>query len=183
MSQPEFLPDVLMYTGVSMIVLSFMGYFGAKQESKIGLLTYSGLASVLVVNMIIFTSLITLGAQVMRQSSEEQCLLSMPSFNRDFIKESIGCSHKYASNSTDAMSLTCPKEEISQIWESNIDIDYLEQNEIYGCLNVNCCAPMLAFIKSKFDFLAAFCIVSILFLLTAVMCTLYMYRKTRRYPT
>lgn len=63
------------------------------------------------------------------------------------------------------------------MWELNVEIEVNAQSDIYGCLNENCCPAMISFVKSKFDFLAAFSIVGFFFMLVAVISTLYMYKK------
>jgi hypothetical protein len=42
---------------------------------------------------------------------------------------------------------------------------------------------MISFVKGKFNFLAAFCIVALIFVIVAIMSTHYMYKKLKRYKT
>lgn len=42
---------------------------------------------------------------------------------------------------------------------------------------------MISFVKGKFNFLAAFCIVALFFITVAIMNAHYMYKKIRRYST
>ena len=92
----------------------------------------------------------------------------MPYFHKNFY-ESFGCMNKYTQNTTDYTSLTCEKEAISTIWETTVDIPVDDQNDFYGCLNEKCCAAMISFVKGKFNFLAAFCIVAFFFIMVAIM--------------
>lgn len=91
--------------------------------------------------------------------------------------------NKYVQNTTDATTLTCDKSDISTIWESNIGVDVEEQGEFYGCLNEKCCIAMISYVKGKFNFLAAFCIVAFFFTLVAIMTSQYMYKKIKKYHT
>ena len=52
---------------------------------------------------------------------------------------------------------------------------------MFGCLNANCCSAMISYVKSKFNFLAAFCIVAFFFLLVAILTSRYMYKKIKKY--
>lgn len=42
---------------------------------------------------------------------------------------------------------------------------------------------MISFVKGKFNFLAAFCIVALIFILVAIMNARYMYKKIRKFNT
>lgn len=77
--------------------------------------------------------------------------------------------NKYTQNHTDVNYLTCDKEQMGTIWENNVGIEVEEQSEFYGCLNEKCCIAMISFVKGKFNFLAAFCIVAFFFTLVAII--------------
>ena len=49
----------------------------------------------------------------------------MPFFNKDFY-ESFGCQIKYTQNASSYENLTCNKEEIVTVWETNLGIDATE---------------------------------------------------------
>ena len=106
----------------------------------------------------------------------------MPYFHKNFY-ESFGCLQKYVANTTDPTRLQCPKYHIAAIWEQNVDVAIDEQSEFYGCLNQNCCIAMISFVKGKFNFLAAFCIVAFFFIMVAIMTSQYMYKKIKKYHT
>lgn len=42
---------------------------------------------------------------------------------------------------------------------------------------------MISFVKGKFNFLAAFCIVALFFITVAIMNAYYMYKKIKKYNT
>ena len=46
----------------------------------------------------------------------------MPFFHKNYY-DNFGCIDKYTSNSTDAAYLTCPKNQMATLWESNVGID------------------------------------------------------------
>lgn len=92
----------------------------------------------------------------------------MPFFHKNFY-ESFGCANKYTQNTTDSTYLTCEKEAQVSIWESNVNIPVNEQTDAYGCLNERCCEAMISFVKGKFNFLAAFSIVSFFFIMVAIL--------------
>ena len=106
----------------------------------------------------------------------------MPFFHRDFFT-TFGCSNKYTQSSNDLSQLTCPKQDISSVWEPNVGVQIDEQTHNYGCLNQRCCVAMISFVKGKFNFLAAFCIVALIFILVAIMNARYMYKKIRKFNT
>jgi len=42
---------------------------------------------------------------------------------------------------------------------------------------------MISYIRSRFDFLSAFCVVAFLYLLVSIVATRYMYKKTKKFRT
>lgn len=106
----------------------------------------------------------------------------MPYFHKNFY-DNFGCINKYTQNNTDYNYLTCDKENIVSIWETDVDVDVSEQSDFYGCLNQQCCEAMISFVKGKFNFLAAFCIVAFFFILVAIMTAQYMHKKIKKYHT
>jgi Tetraspanin family len=93
-SEPEYLPQVLIGTGIAMILVAFLGYFASRAESNTGLVTYSILCGILMANFMIFTLLLNFGSNVLQQNFEEKCMEIMPYFHRNFY-ESFGCMNKY----------------------------------------------------------------------------------------
>jgi hypothetical protein len=65
------------------------------------------------------------------------------------------------------------------MWESNVGIPIDEQTEKYACLNPKCCVSMISHVKGRFDFLSAFCIVGVIFVIVAIMNVYYMYKKLK----
>jgi hypothetical protein len=50
------------------------------------------------------------------------------------------------------MSLSCPKNRVSTIWEINLD-KYVEDHiDLYGCFNYKCCLTLTTFILSKIQY-------------------------------
>lgn len=69
------------------------------------------------------------------------------------------------------------------MWEANVGVAVDDQSEKFGCLNEKCCIAMISFVKGKFNFLSAFCIVAFFFTLVAIMTSQYMYKKIKKYHT
>lgn len=165
--EPEFLPYVLIFTGIGMILIAYLGFFASRAESKTGLNTYALLCGFLMVNYVIFTALINFGAKQLEIVFEDKCYQIMPYFNKNFYDQ-FGCNYKYTQNSTDYTSLTCLKEEIASIWETSVGIAVTDQSDFYGCLNSKCCDAMVSFVKGKFDILSTFSIVAFFFILISI---------------
>ncbi len=62
-AEPEFLPQVLISTGVAMILVAFLGFSASKAENRTGLNTYSILCGVLMANFLIFTAILNFGSK------------------------------------------------------------------------------------------------------------------------
>ena len=65
------------------------------------------------------------------------------------------------------------------MWEPNVGIPIDEQTERYACINKKCCVAMISHVKGKFDFLSAFCIVGVIFVVVVLMNVYYMYKKIK----
>jgi hypothetical protein len=65
------------------------------------------------------------------------------------------------------------------MWETNVGIPIEEQTEKFACLNKKCCVAMISHVKGRFDFLSAFCIVGIIFVVVVIMNVYYMYKKLK----
>ncbi len=61
-AEPEFLPQVFIYTGLAMIIVSYIGFFASKNESKFGLIAYILFCVFLLANFAIFTFLLNYGS-------------------------------------------------------------------------------------------------------------------------
>lgn len=133
-AEPEFLPQVFIFTGLAMILVAYIGFFASKTESKFGLLAYILLCVFLLANFIIFTMLLNSGANTLQSLFEEKCHEVMPFFHKNFY-HSFGCAHKYIQTADDLSQLKCPKEDMTSIWESNVGVPVKEQQQNYGCLN------------------------------------------------
>ena len=163
-------------------MVAFLGFFASRSESKVGLLAYITFCAVLLANFIIFTMLLSDGSQTLQTMFEERCHEIMPFFHRNFF-QSFGCTNKYISDANDLRALKCPKEDIASVWEANVGISVEDQSQKYACLNQRCCVAMISFVKGKFNFLAAFCIVALFFIAVATMNAQYMYKKIRKFNT
>jgi hypothetical protein len=106
----------------------------------------------------------------------------MPYFHKDFFS-TFGCNAKYTQTSADIQSLTCTKQDVSSVWEANIGVPIAQQSRDYGCLNQRCCVAMISFVKGKFNFLEAFCIVALIFIVVGIMTAHYMYKKIKKFNT
>ena len=69
---------------------------------------------------------------------DDQCHFVIPEFSQDMLMEN-GCQMKYFSYSSKISTLSCPKKEISRIWEDNVNLLIEDQKVVYGCVNQNCC--------------------------------------------
>jgi hypothetical protein len=106
----------------------------------------------------------------------------MPYFHKSFY-QNFGCKNKYLDSVDNIGNLHCPKQEMTLIWETNVGIPIEDQVEKFSCINKRCCISMISFVKGKFNFLAAFCIVGVIFMFVAIMNAYYMNKKLRKYKT
>ena len=65
---------------------------------------------------------------------DDKCAFVLPQFSQDLLMEN-GCQLKYASYAEKLDTLTCPKGQISRIWEDNQNLLVEDQKDVYGCVN------------------------------------------------
>jgi hypothetical protein len=107
-AEPDFLPQVFIYTGLAMICVAYIGFFASKNESKIGLVGYILLCVFLLANFTIFTFLLNYGSTSLQSTFEDKCQEIMPFFHQTFF-QNFGCNNKNIQTSNDLSLLSCPK--------------------------------------------------------------------------
>jgi len=63
--EPEILPIILLYTGVAMIVLAYLGFYASKFENERLLTTYIIFSILLLINFVIFTMMLNFSSIVL----------------------------------------------------------------------------------------------------------------------
>lgn len=77
--------------------------------------------------------------------------------------------------------MTCPKSQVSRIWENNVGLLVQDQKDVYGCLNGSCCDQVKTIIQSRFNILTVACIVMAVFLSYYIINHQYMNKISSRY--
>jgi hypothetical protein len=65
-TEPEYLPQVLIFTGIAMILVAYLGFIASRAESKLGLIAYTVFCVILMINFLIFIVLLNFGSQVLQ---------------------------------------------------------------------------------------------------------------------
>ena len=92
-----------------------------------------------------------------------------------------GCQTKYLSYSNDVTTMSCPKSQVSRIWENNVNLLVQDQKDLYGCLNGSCCEQVKTIIASRFNLITIGCIITAIFLTTYIINHQYMNKIASRY--
>ena len=77
--------------------------------------------------------------------------------------------------------MTCPKEEVSRIWEDNQNLLVQDQKSVYGCLNQDCCKQVKTIIGGRFNIVTVTCLVITIYLLIFIVNMQYMFKVIQRY--
>lgn len=106
----------------------------------------------------------------------------LPVFHQDYYPENLDCFSKYLEKSAETAgglkTLTCPKKEMTLVWEESSN-----EMEVYGCLNSQCCAEIISVIKMKFDLMASIALVGAAYLLVGIKMSQYFIRKLQKFKT
>jgi hypothetical protein len=116
---------------------------------------YAIIISILLVLIVITAVQIFIYLPELKASFEKKCPQILPLVNEKYL-ETLGCTEKYLANNTAPVSLPCKKSHIHYIWEFNLDKDYDNQYDFYGCINTNCCNSIAATFQANIDYLALF---------------------------
>jgi len=92
-----------------------------------------------------------------------------------------GCQMKYTSYSEKLSDLTCPKGEISKIWEDNLNLLVEDQKLVYGCVNQNCCQQAKTIIAGRFNIMTVSCIVIMIYIVLFIVNQQYMLKVIQKY--
>jgi hypothetical protein len=77
--------------------------------------------------------------------------------------------------------MTCPKEEVSRIWEDNVNLLAQDQKTVYGCLNKSCCQQVQNIITGRFNVVTVTILVIVLYLVIFIVNMQYMFKVISRY--
>ena len=176
-NQPNYIPELYTYLGGIVVFLAVVIFAAASFESRT-LLSFYWVFSVLLMLFLIALSVqINISSHILKENMRDKCHEVMPKFEQSFYKH-FNCASKYATpGSQDITHLTCPKQDITLLWENNLGLPISQQREAYSCLNDKCCSSMIAFIKGKFDKLASIAIVTAALLLVGITTAGYMAKK------
>ena len=92
-----------------------------------------------------------------------------------------GCQLKYLSYAAALEDLTCPKGEVSRIWEDNLNLLVQDHDDMYGCVNQDCCTQVKALIAGRFNVVTVGCIVTMVYLLLFIVNQQYMLKVIQKY--
>lgn len=116
----------------------------------------------------------------MDDKNNYNCYFVVAQFSQESLMQN-GCQAKYLSYSNDVTTMSCPKSQISRIWENNVNLLVQDQRDLYGCLNGSCCDQVKTIITSRFNVITVACIVTAIFLSTYIINHQYMNKIASRY--
>ena len=172
-------------TGLIMF-LCFFSFLGSYRENSI-MLSISTMISFMILVMLIglavsneVTSKMIMDKLDADDKNSYNCYFVIPQFSQETLM-SHGCQGKYLSYANDISTLTCPKQQISRIWENNVNLLVQDQKEMYGCLNIGCCDQVKTIISGRFSDMTVGCITIAIFLTYFIINHQYMNKIASRY--
>ena len=166
--------------------LTFFSFIAAYREQSI-MLSISTMITFMIIVMLIglavsneVTSKMIMDKLEFDDKNNYNCYFVIAQFSQEALMQN-GCQTKYNSYSSDVTAMTCPKSQVSRIWENNVNLLVQDQRDLYGCLNGSCCEQAKTIIASRFNLITVGCIVTAIFLSYYIINHQYMNKIASRY--
>ena len=166
--------------GFLLLAISLVAFMGSYYEFQFLFTINTLICSIGIIALIILAITNEVTSSMIRGNLDSKCSFAIPQFSQDMLME-FGCSAKYKTTAEKIQDLTCPKEQIARVWESNINLRIEDQKDTYGCVNQECCVEVKAMIQGRFSMLTVSCIVLALFIFYFIVNQQYMVKVIQRY--
>ncbi len=153
-SMPMWVSRGLYGIGICSIVIGIIGFLTAIIDKKNYMFVFSLVIGVLSIIVLFFSIYGALFSREFQTYFENNWFNLIDYIHEGYLKNYTICDQKYDFNSTSLrnISLSCPKNRVSTIWEINLD-KYVEDHiDLYGCFNYKCCITLTTFILSKIQY-------------------------------
>ena len=104
--------------GFFLLFISIFSYFAAFYEVNLMFSVNTLLSSIAIIVMIVLSITNEVTSSMIAEKIDDKCLFILPEFSQDFLMER-GCESKYTSFEVNLQDMSCPKEEVTRIWEDN----------------------------------------------------------------
>ena len=153
---PGWMSLAAIVVGFVTCVAAVQGYFMAHGEKNGAIRCFMLMQLVVLGASLVFGIGALMAAGHFKEKLNSSCYDSLSLIDRDYTPV-LGCDQKYIDIARTESQLTCPKEQIRVIWETELD----SQGVLYGCLNSDCCASLVASAKSVFDYMGIQALVTV----------------------
>lgn len=122
------------FTGCFLLFIAVFTFIASYQEVN-GMFNLSTLlCSVAIFALLVLSVTNEITSSTIVDKLDDKCAFVLPQFSQDMLMEN-GCQMKYLSYAEKFEELTCPKLEVSRIWEDNLNLLVEDQKDVYGCVN------------------------------------------------
>ena len=166
--------------GFSVLFIAIFSYFAAFYEINMMFSINTLLSSICIIGLIVLSVTNEVTLSMISEKVDDKCLFVLPHFSQDFLMER-GCEMKYTSFETNLQDMSCPKEQVTRIWEDNINLLAEDQKVVYGCLNQDCCSQVSNTITGRFNIVTVTLLVIVVYLLIFIVNMQYMFKVISRY--
>lgn len=155
---------------------AFQGYIMAHGEKIPAIRCF-----ILIQMLVLGTSLIfgigaLMSATHFREKLNTSCYDTLSLIDRDYTPV-LGCDQKYHEVARTEAQLSCPKEQVRVLWETELD----SQGVLYGCLNSECCGSLVASSKSVFDYMGIQALAAVIIVSVAFWGISYLVEKVKKF--
>jgi hypothetical protein len=161
--------------GFFLLFIALFSYFAAFYEVNLMFSVNTVLSSIAIIVMLVLSITNEITSSMIAEKIDDKCLFILPQFPQDFLMER-GCEMKYTSTSLNLQDMTCPKEDVTRIWEDNQNLLVQDQKIVYGCLNQDCCRQVKSIIGGRFNIVTVTCLVITVYLLLFIVNMQYMFK-------
>jgi len=155
---------------------AYQGYIMAHGEKTPAVRCFIVIQLLVLCSSLIFGIGALMSATHFREKLNTSCYDTLSLIDRDYTPV-LGCDQKYREVARTEAQLTCSKEQVRAIWETELD----SQGVLYGCLNSQCCGSLVASAKSVFDYMGIQALAAVVIVSVALWGISYLLEKLKKF--
>ncbi len=174
----DWVPNALFLVSIITILVSVIGFIAHYAENKSYLQIFGGISVIFTLAILVFSICAFYYSGNVKNAFMSKCNNLIDLVEEKFLVDNMGCTNKYSQKKFNIDELTCAKNEILFVWETNYNKEVDKQSaDQWGCINKECCAITYNTIVKSTNILCVIALVLFISGLTMSVGTIYVYTQ------
>lgn len=174
----DWVPNALFIVSIVTILISVIGFIAHYAENKSYLSIFGGISVIFTIAILVFSIFAFNYSGNVKNAFVSKCNNLIDLVEEKFLIDYMGCANKYSQKNNNIDKLTCGKNEILYIWETNYKKEVEQHSEDqWGCINEECCAITYNTITKSTNILCVIALVLFISGLVMSVGTIYVYTQ------